>query len=50
MNETTPQAIVQTLGEKILPCESSPGRRLVKARLAQRLSISGTPLRYAQTI
>ncbi|MGF6811839.1 DNA-binding GntR family transcriptional regulator [Paraburkholderia sp. Clong3] len=35
MNETTQQAIVQTLREKILSGELSPGQRLVEAQLAQ---------------
>ncbi|CAB3792081.1 hypothetical protein LMG28614_03441 [Paraburkholderia ultramafica] len=34
MNETTQQAIVQTLREKILAGELSPGQRLVEAQLA----------------
>jgi hypothetical protein len=47
MNETTQQAIVQTLREKILAGELSPGQRLVEAQLAQWLGVSRTPLRLA---
>jgi GntR family transcriptional regulator of vanillate catabolism len=50
MNETTQQAIVQTLREKILAGELSPGQRLVEAQLAQRLGVSRTPLRYALSV
>ena len=50
MNETTQQAIVQTLREKILAGELSPGQRLVEAQLAQWLGVSRTPLRYALSV
>ena len=50
MNETTQQAIVQTLREKILSGELSPGQRLVEAQLAQWLGVSRTPLRYALSV
>jgi GntR family transcriptional regulator, vanillate catabolism transcriptional regulator len=50
MNETTQQAIVQTLREKILAGELSPGQRLVEAQLAQQLGVSRTPLRYALSV
>lgn len=50
MNETTQQAIVQTLREKILAGELSPGQRLVEAQLAQSLGVSRTPLRYALSV
>ncbi|MFP3551772.1 GntR family transcriptional regulator [Paraburkholderia sp. SIMBA_049] len=50
MNETTQQAIVQTLREKILAGELAPGQRLVEAQLAQWLGVSRTPLRYALSV
>ncbi len=50
MNETTQQTIVQTLREKILSGELSPGQRLVEAQLAQWLGVSRTPLRYALSV
>jgi GntR family transcriptional regulator of vanillate catabolism len=50
MNETTQQTIVQTLREKILAGELSPGQRLVEAQLAQWLGVSRTPLRYALSV
>ncbi|MBC8729862.1 GntR family transcriptional regulator [Paraburkholderia sp. UCT2] len=50
MNETTQQAIVQTVREKILSGELSPGQRLVEAQLAQWLGVSRTPLRYALSV
>jgi GntR family transcriptional regulator of vanillate catabolism len=50
MNETTQQAIVQTLRERILSGELSPGQRLVEAQLAQWLGVSRTPLRYALSV
>ncbi|MDE1181926.1 GntR family transcriptional regulator [Paraburkholderia sp.] len=50
MNETTQQAIVQTLREKILSGELSPGQRLVEAQLSQWLGVSRTPLRYALSV
>ncbi|CAG9206945.1 Transcriptional regulator, GntR family [Paraburkholderia sabiae] len=50
MNETTQQAIVQTLREKILSGELAPGQRLVEAQLAQWLGVSRTPLRYALSV
>ncbi|WP_025596930.1 GntR family transcriptional regulator [Burkholderia sp. WSM2230] len=50
MNETTQQAIVQTLREKILAGELSPGQRLVEAQIAQWLGVSRTPLRYALSV
>lgn len=50
MNETTQQAIVQTLRERILAGELSPGQRLVEAQLAQWLGVSRTPLRYALSV
>jgi GntR family transcriptional regulator of vanillate catabolism len=50
MNETTQQAIVQTLREKILSGELSPGQRLVEAQIAQWLGVSRTPLRYALSV
>jgi len=40
MNETTQQAIVQTLREKILSGELAPGQRLVEAQIAQWLGVS----------
>ena len=50
MNETTQQAIVQTLREKILSGELEPGRRLVEAQAAELLGVSRTPLRYALSV
>jgi len=50
MNETTQQAIVQTLREKILSGELEPGQRLVEAQAAQWLGVSRTPLRYALSV
>ncbi|MGF6758129.1 GntR family transcriptional regulator [Paraburkholderia sp. GAS334] len=50
MNETTQQAIVQTLREKILAGEMEPGQRLVEAQVAQWLGVSRTPLRYALSV
>jgi len=50
MNETTQQAIVHTLREKILAGELAPGQRLVEAQLAQWLGVSRTPLRYALSV
>lgn len=50
MNETTQQAIVQTLREKILSGELEPGQRLVEAQVAQWLGVSRTPLRYALSV
>lgn len=50
MNETTQQAIVQTLREKILSGELAPGQRLVEAQIAQWLGVSRTPLRYALSV
>ncbi|MFM0733099.1 GntR family transcriptional regulator [Paraburkholderia sediminicola] len=50
MNETTQHAIVQTLRERILAGELSPGQRLVEAQLAQWLGVSRTPLRYALSV
>jgi GntR family transcriptional regulator of vanillate catabolism len=50
MNETTQQAIVQTLREKILSGELEPGQRLVEALAAQWLGVSRTPLRYALSV
>ncbi len=50
MNETTQQAIVQTLREKILAGELAPGQRLVEAQIAQWLGVSRTPLRYALSV
>ncbi|MFM0415628.1 GntR family transcriptional regulator [Paraburkholderia aromaticivorans] len=50
MSETTQQAIVQTLREKILAGHLPPGQRLVEAQLAQQLGVSRTPLRYALSV
>lgn len=50
MNNTTQQAIVHQLREKILNGELSPGQRLVEAQVAERLGVSRTPLRYALSI
>jgi len=50
MNETTQQAIVQTLRERILSGELEPGQRLVEAQIAQWLGVSRTPLRYALSV
>lgn len=50
MNETTQQAIVQTLREKILSGDLAPGQRLVEAQLSQWLGVSRTPLRYALSV
>jgi GntR family transcriptional regulator of vanillate catabolism len=50
MNNTTQQAIVHQLREKILNAELSPGQRLVEAQLAEALGVSRTPLRYALSV
>ncbi|MFM0223643.1 GntR family transcriptional regulator [Paraburkholderia dipogonis] len=42
--------MVQTLRDKILAGELSPGQRLVEAQLAQWLGVSRTPLRYALSV
>ncbi|WP_347557316.1 GntR family transcriptional regulator [Robbsia sp. KACC 23696] len=50
MNETTQQALVQSLREQILSGALTPGQRLVEAQLSEALGVSRTPLRYALSV